>query len=166
MPEFRHLGSNFSKNNSKFQIRTFKIGCRQNFIYRLESWYFFAQKLTFGHLGSNFEQQKLVENSRFSQFWNFCSFWVIWLFFGGVLAGFGSFWLVPDFSKYTKCAVNIVLNETLFMLGIHAWIFHQFILSCERSCFLDITYKVFANHMFEISPDHYDNNFDAIMANN
>ena len=30
------------------------------------------------------------------------------------------------------------------MLGIHAWIFDQFILSCGRYCLLDITYKVFA----------------------
>ena len=165
MPEFRHLGSKFSKNNSKFQSRTFKIGCRQNYIYRLESWYFFAQKPTFEHLGSNFEKQKLVENSRFSQFWN----WLVlghFAVFWGVLAGFGSFWLVPDFSKYAKCAVNIVLNETSFVLVIHAWIFHQFILSCGRCCFLDITYKVFANHMFEISPDHYNNNFDTILTNN
>ena len=52
------------------------------------------------------------------------------------------------------------------MLGIHAWIFDQFILSCGRYSLLDITYKVFANHMFEISPDHYNNNFDTIVTNN
>ena len=83
-----------------------------------------------------------------------------------MLAGFGSFWLVRDFSKCAKCAVNIVLNETLFVLGIHAWIFHQFILSCGSCCFLDITYKIFANYMFGISPDHCNNSFDTIMTNN
>ena len=50
-----------------------------------------------------------------------------------------------------KSAVNTVPNDTLSMLGIHAWIFHQFILSCGRYCFLDISYKIFANHMFEVS---------------
>ena len=64
-----------------------------------------------------------------------------------------------------KGAVNSVLNDTLFMLGTHAWIFHQFILLCGRYCFLDISYKAFANHMFEISPGHYKNIFDTIMIN-
>ena len=74
-------------------------------------------------------------------------------FFGVVSADFGPSWLVPGF-QYAKSAINIALKETLFVLGMHAWIFDQFILSCGRYCLLDITYKVFANHMLEISPDH------------
>ena len=65
-----------------------------------------------------------------------------------------------------KGAVNSVLNNTLFMLGTHAWIFHTFILLCGRYSFLDISYKVFANHIFEISPGQYRNIFDKIMINN
>ena len=64
-----------------------------------------------------------------------------------------------------KSAANTVLNEALLMLGMHAWIFHQFILSCDRYCFLDISHKVFANGMFGISPGHFKNIFDTIMTN-
>ena len=74
----------------------------------------------FGHLGSNFEKQKLVENSRFLQFRNFSLFRVVSQFFWGgrfswfqvVLAVFGSFWLVLDFSKYrsalSTCGIYIL----------------------------------------------------------
>ena len=32
MPKFWHLGSNFSKNDVRFEISTFEIGCMRNFI--------------------------------------------------------------------------------------------------------------------------------------
>ena len=54
----------------------------------------------FGHLGSKFEKRNLVENSRFPLFLKFGSFWVVLQAFGVGLAGFGSFWFVPGFSKY------------------------------------------------------------------
>ena len=53
-------------------------------------------KTKFGHLGSNFEKQKLVENSRFLQFCNFLLFRVVsqfFFFFGGGGGG-GAFQLI------------------------------------------------------------------------
>ena len=58
-----------------------------------------------------------MENSIFPQFQNCGSFRVVSQFFGGsladfgsfrvVLAGFGSFWLVPGFSKYGNKEMSI-----------------------------------------------------------
>ena len=74
----------------------------------------------FGHLCSKTESRMLVENSRFPQFRNVGSFWVVLQLLGVVLAGFGwsslvlvdfgSFWLVPGFSKYacTRCMYQIL----------------------------------------------------------
>ena len=43
MPKFEDLGSTFLKKNIRVEINFFEIGCKQNFVKRLESLYFFAQ---------------------------------------------------------------------------------------------------------------------------
>ena len=137
------MGSKFYKTNVRFQISTFEIACMQNFV-KIKKLIHFGPKwpnsdlksaplklgtekillkslkTKFGHLGSNFEKQKLVENSRFLQFCNFLLFQVVSQFFWGgrfswfqvVLAVFGSFWLVLDFSKYrsalSTCGIYIL----------------------------------------------------------
>ena len=90
MPQFGHFGSKFSKTNVSFEISTFKIGCRQNFV-KIRKLTLFGPK--FGLLGLKFEKRKLVENSRFPQCGNVGSFRVVFnfFFFGG---RFGWFWVV------------------------------------------------------------------------
>ena len=74
----------------------------------------------FGHFGSKFDKQELVENSRFSQIWDFALFRNFWgLFclvlgrfgwFRLVLDGLGSFWLLPKFSKYVCVCVCVFIS--------------------------------------------------------
>ena len=43
MAKFGHLGSKFWKTNDRFEISTFEILYRQNFVKRLESRYFLTK---------------------------------------------------------------------------------------------------------------------------
>ena len=86
MPKFGHLGSIFSKANVKFEISSFKIGYMRNFV-------------------------KIRKSILFGWFWVVLQFFeIVWVVSAGfgwlqpVLAGFGSFLLVPGFSKYAGLA--------------------------------------------------------------
>ena len=85
-----------------FGLKIFKKQCqiwnqdlqnrvRTKFHLQIRKLILLCPKTHFGHLGLKFQNQKLVENSRFCQFWNFFSFRTISLFFGG---RFSCFWSV------------------------------------------------------------------------
>ena len=110
-PKYPNLGiwaPNFGKNNVRCQISIFKIGHRQNFVKRLESWYFFVQNTQIWALGRKFEKQKLTENSKFLQFGNFRSLPVVSHFLR-------SFRLVSD--RFGSFRELVSTNELWYKLG-------------------------------------------------
>ena len=111
MPKFAHLGSKFSKSNVRFEIRNFEIEHKQNFAKILASWYFFVQNTQIWIFGLEVWETKAgrkfqispvlkiwVVLCRFANFWG--SFELVLGRLGWFQAGVGSFWHVPDFSKY------------------------------------------------------------------
>ena len=85
----------------KFKIIIFKIGYRQNFVKRLNNWYFFAQNTRIWAFGLNVWKTKASRKFQIPLIFN-C--WVVlghFAVFWFVSAGFGSFWLVPAFSIRT-----------------------------------------------------------------
>ena len=94
MPKFGHLGPAFWKTNVRFEISTLEIWYMLTCVKRLESDTFWPKRAKFGELKNEW---KIPDFPKFTILDGFGSFRT----FGGVvLAGFGSFWLVPGFSKY------------------------------------------------------------------
>ena len=93
MRKFGYLGSKFLKTNVRFEISTFKIGYRQIFGKRLESWYFLAQNTQIWAFGLKVWKMKA---SRKFQITSILKFWVFLQFCLVVLDGFGLFRLVLD----------------------------------------------------------------------
>ena len=101
MPKFENLGWKNSKTNVRFEISTFKIRNWQNLI-NIKKSILFGQKYL--HLGIWAENLR-NETSRKFQIFLILKFWFVSIIFRIVLARFGcfgSFWLVPDFSKLDK----------------------------------------------------------------
>ena len=109
MPKFEDLGSTFLKKNIRVEINFFEIGCKQNFVKRLESLYFFAQNTQIWPFGPEVWKTKA---SRKFQVCPILKFWVVsgrfaiflgrFSWFCVVSAGYGAFWLFPGLSKYDK----------------------------------------------------------------
>ena len=74
MLKFGHLDSKFSKINVRFEISTFEIAYRQNFVRRLESWYFLTQNTHISAFGPKIWKMKV---SRKFQISPTLKFWVV-----------------------------------------------------------------------------------------
>ena len=107
MSKFGYLGSKYLKTNVKFGISIFEIGCRQNFVERLESWFFLAQNTQIWAFGLEIWKRKDCRKFQISPIF----FSVVLQFFWVILAGFGSFWLVLGFSNYD----NLIIHPSYFL---------------------------------------------------
>ena len=103
-PKCPNLGiwaRNLKKINDKFEISSFKIGYMQNFV-KIRKSILFSPKCP------------IVGNPKFPQFEILGRFGSFRKFLGVVLAGFGSFWLVPGFSKYDYCVCLLTFAIIIF----------------------------------------------------
>ena len=161
MPKSGDLDSTFSKTNVRFEISTFEIVYIRNFVKTLDS-YFLAQNIQIWAFELEVWKSKANRKLQIS---SILKFWVISgrstiFFFGSfclvlgrigwfrlVLAGFGSFWLVPGFSKYNKKHNQAYFYESkvLNILFILSWFQHAVSFSCfmHFSCIILKTEKFF-----------------------
>ena len=115
MPKFGHLGSKYLKTNVKFEISSFEIGYLRNFVKIRRSIHVSPKCPNLGILAQNFQKQmanlksaylkKVHAKFRFKSILfgrksPIVGIWAQNLKIWVVSDGFGSFWLVPGFSKY------------------------------------------------------------------
>ena len=118
MPKFGYVGSKFLKTNVRFEIRIFKIRYIENFIEKLESWYFFDQNTKIWTFVQEVWKAKLsikFQSSLILKFWVISDHFTV---FGGTFwLNFESFWLaLPRFGWFR------VLVSTKLQIHISVWI--------------------------------------------
>ena len=143
MPKFEHLGSKFSKTNVRLEISIFEIEYIQNFVKIRKLILLGAKYQKLGiwaqHIWKQLSDLKSAPSkSRFPQFWNFGSLWVVLglsaIFFGSLQVVSGCF---SSFRLVLGCLGSFcVLVSTLF------WCDENQVSSIFCPCFLSLSCRI------------------------